>query len=72
MVVASACMFFILRGPNADLRLAIVILSSTSFIGIIFALISKRWLSGIIGVLTNGAVLVFVFFLLLAKGIGEN
>lgn len=69
MVLISVLMFFILRGPNTDLSLAITILGSLSILGIIFAVISKKWLSGIIGVLSNGAVLVFVFFLLLAKGI---
>jgi len=69
MVLISVLIFFILRGPNANLSLAIIILGSLSLLGIIFAIISKRWISGIIGVLSNGAVLVFVFFLLLAKGI---
>lgn len=57
-VAASIISFFILRGPNADLPLAIIILGSLSLLGIIFAVISKRWLSGVIGVLLNGAVLV--------------
>jgi len=69
MVLISVLIFFILRGPNANLSLAIIILGSLSLLGIIFAIISKRWISGILGVLSNGAVLVFVFFLLLAKGI---
>jgi hypothetical protein len=68
-VAASIISFFILRGPNADLPLAIIILGSLSLLGIIFAVISKRWLSGVIGVLFNGAVLVCVYFLLLAYGI---
>jgi len=71
MVLISVLIFFILRGPNANLSLAIIILGSLSLLGIIFAIISKRWISGIIGVLSNGAVLVFVFFLLLAKGIAS-
>ncbi|RLQ94549.1 hypothetical protein [Falsibacillus albus] len=70
MVLISLFAFFILRGPNADLSLIIIILGSLSLLGIISAVISKRWLSGIVGVLTNGVVLVFVYFLLLAKGIG--
>lgn len=61
--------FFIVRGPNANLSLAIILLGSFSLLGIIFAGISKRWLSGIVGVLANGMVLVFVYFLLLANGI---
>lgn len=69
MVLVSILMFFILRGPNANLTLMITILGSLSLLGIIFAVISKRLLYGVIGVLFNGAVLVFVYFLLLAKGI---
>ena len=68
-VLSSVLMFFILRGPNADLPLIIIILGSLSLFGIMFAAISKKWLSGIIGVLTNGVVLVFVYFLLLGYGI---
>jgi len=70
MVLISVAVFLILRGPNADLSLVITILGILSVIGIVFAALSKKWLLGIMGVLTNGAVLVFVFFLLLAKGIG--
>ena len=70
MVVISTLTFFILRGPNADLSIIIVILGTLSSLGILFALISKKWLSGTIGVLLNAFVLVFVYFLLLAKGIG--
>ncbi|WHY77273.1 hypothetical protein QNH20_24900 [Neobacillus sp. WH10] len=71
MVLISVLTFFILRGPNADLPLIIIILGSLSLLGIIFAVISKRWLSGVIGVLFNGAVLVSVYFLFLAYGIAE-
>lgn len=70
MALCSIIAFFILRGPNADLSLAIILLGSLSVLGIIFAVISKQWLSRLIGILSNGTVLVFVSFLLLAKGIG--
>jgi len=69
MVLISILTFFTLRGPNANLLLIIIILGSLSLHGIIFAVISKRWLLGVIGVLFNGAVLVSVYFLLLAYGI---
>ncbi|MEH7113564.1 hypothetical protein V7124_14415 [Neobacillus niacini] len=69
MALISIITFFIVRGPNANLSLAIILLGSFSLLGIIFAVISKRWLSSIIGVLANGMVLVFVYLLLLAKGI---
>ena len=68
-VAVSIISFFILRGPNANLPLIAITFGSLSLLGIIFAVISKRWLSGIIGVLLNGIVLVSAYFTLLAYGI---
>ncbi|MCU5328890.1 MULTISPECIES: hypothetical protein [Bacillus] len=68
--LASICSFFILRGPNANLTLIIVILAILSLLGIIFAITSKNWLFGIVGTALNAVILVFVYFLSLAKGIG--
>ncbi|MES5954793.1 hypothetical protein QCI42_15300 [Bacillus fungorum] len=68
--IASVCSFFILRGPNANLTLIITILAILSLLGIIFAIASKNWLFGIVGTVLNGLILVVVYFLLLAKGIG--
>ncbi|MDA2036940.1 hypothetical protein PDN58_05800 [Bacillus cereus] len=70
MFLASICSFFILRGPNANLTLVISILGILSLLSIIFAIASKNWLFGIIGTVLNGLILVVVYFLLLAKGIG--
>ncbi|AYF06144.1 MULTISPECIES: hypothetical protein [Bacillus] len=70
MFLASICSFFILRGPNANLTLIITILAILSLLGIIFAITSKNWLFGIVGTALNGVILVVVYFLLLAKGIG--
>jgi hypothetical protein len=70
MVIASVVSFFLLRGPKADLSTGIIVLGSLSIIGVVLAILSKKWLSGILGVLLNGAVLTFAFLLLLAKGIG--
>ncbi|MDJ1475183.1 hypothetical protein QBX67_07155 [Bacillus sp. LS15-K4] len=70
MFLASICSFFILRGPNANLTLIIAILVILSLLGIIFAIASKNWLFGIVGTALNGVILVVVYFLLLAKGIG--
>ncbi|UYX54479.1 hypothetical protein M3Y14_10285 [Bacillus thuringiensis] len=70
MFLASVFSFFILRGPNTNLALIIVILSILSLLGIIFAIASKNWLFRIVGTALNGVILVFVYFLLLAKGIG--
>lgn len=71
MVIASIISFLIIRGPNANLMMAIIILGTFSLLGIVFAVLSKKWLSGILGVLLNGGVLVVVFFLVLARGIAE-
>jgi hypothetical protein len=71
-VILSVLSFFFFRGPNANLTLIIVILGTLSILGVVFAVISRKWLSGLMGIVLNGGVLVFVFFLLLAKGIGEN
>ncbi|MBW3493715.1 hypothetical protein [Bacillus sp. FDAARGOS_1420] len=68
--IASICSFFILRGPNANLTLIIAILVILSLLGIIFAIASKNWLFKIVGTALNGVILVFVYFLSLAKGIG--
>lgn len=70
MFLASICSFFILRGPNANLTLVISIIGILSLLGIIFAIASKNWLFGIVGTALNGVILIFVYFLLLAKGIG--
>ncbi|PHD58899.1 hypothetical protein [Bacillus wiedmannii] len=70
MFLASICSFFILRGPNANLTLIIAILAILSLLGILFAIASKNWLFGIVGTALNGVLLVVVYFLLLAKGIG--
>ena len=47
-----------------------MILSILSFLGIIFAIASKNWLFRIVGTALNGVILIVVYFLLIAKGIG--
>ncbi|EEL06461.1 hypothetical protein bcere0014_18980 [Bacillus cereus BDRD-ST196] len=47
-----------------------MLLSILSLLGIIFAIASKNWLFKIVGTTLNGVILIFVYFLLLAKGIG--
>lgn len=68
MVVASIFSFLILRGSHASLTIGIIILGAFSLFGIVFAILSKKWLSGILGVILNGGVLLYAFLLLLAKG----
>lgn len=72
MVVISIVVFLILRGPDANVLLGIMLFSSLSFAGIIFAILTKNWKSIVIGVLLNGGVLVFAFLLLLAAGISDS
>ncbi|MBM7702374.1 hypothetical protein [Metabacillus iocasae] len=67
---ASVLFFFAFRGPNANLSLGILVFGALSLLGILFAILSKRWVTGIIGGLLNGLILVFTYLLLLAKGIG--
>jgi hypothetical protein len=71
MVIASILSFLIIRGPNANLLMAIIILGTFSLLGVVFAGLSKKWLTGILGVLLNGIILACVYFLLLARGIAE-
>lgn len=70
-VAISIIFFFIIRGPNANLTLGINVFIVLSVLGIIFAILSKKLWFIITGILLNGAVLVFVYFLLLAVGISE-
>ncbi|MCA1054024.1 hypothetical protein LCM10_03410 [Rossellomorea aquimaris] len=70
MVLISVAVFFIVRGPDASLSFMIIALGSLSALGVLFAVLSRKWLTGAAGVLLNGTVLVFAYFLLLAKGIG--
>lgn len=71
-VVINTIFFFIIRGPNANLTLGISVFTVLSVMGIIFAILSKKLWFIITGILLNGAVLVFVYFLLLALGISES
>lgn len=70
-VLISIIFFFIVRGPSANLTLAISVFTVLSLLGIIFAVISKQLRFIITGIILNGAVLVFAYFLLLAVGISE-
>ncbi|WP_074736287.1 hypothetical protein [Halobacillus karajensis] len=70
MVAGNALLLFIMRGPNADLRLFLPI--GTLFIaGIVSAFLSKIVTGIILGTVLNGGVLGFMYFLVLAIGIGE-
>lgn len=70
-VVISVIFFFIIRGPNANLTLGISVFTVLSVLGIIFAILSRKIWFAVTGILLNGAVLVFAYFLLIAVGISE-
>lgn len=70
-VIINIVFFFIIRGPNASLTLLISVFTVLSTLGIIFAVISKKWSFIIAGIVLNGAVLIIAYFLLLATGISE-
>lgn len=73
--IISIIIFYIHRGPNADIYFDITIYGILSIVGILLAifswLMSKRPILLIIGLLGNGFVFVCVFLLLLAMGISE-
>ncbi len=65
-VIICFVIFYVLRGPNADIYFFINIFGTLSIVGILFAIftlvISKRFILFIIGILGNGFVLVCTFF----------
>lgn len=70
-VLISIIFFLIIRGPNANLTMIITMFTGLSILGIIFAILSKKLLFVITGMILNGGVLVVAYFLLLAVGISE-
>jgi hypothetical protein len=74
-VIISIIIFYVERGPNADVYFVITIYGILSIIGILFAvfswLMTKRFFLPIISLIGNGAVLAIAFLLLLAMGISE-
>jgi len=72
MVIINLILFFILRGPEASVYIGIILFSTLSITGIVLATLSKKWYSITMGVILNGGVLIFTFFLLLSLGISES
>ncbi|MFC7688075.1 hypothetical protein [Ureibacillus sp. GCM10028918] len=74
--VISVIVFYVSRGPNADVYPKITIFSILSIFGILLALfswvMSKYKSIGIIGLIANVFVLVCTYLLLLAMSIGEE
>ncbi|MGR9050704.1 hypothetical protein ACQ4XT_18875 [Halobacillus faecis] len=71
MVIVNVILFLLVRGPNVNLPLVVIVGSSLSLIGIVCAVLSKKIIAGTAGFVLNGGVLVVMFFLLLAMGISE-
>ncbi|WP_338472595.1 hypothetical protein R4Z10_07600 [Niallia sp. XMNu-256] len=73
--IISILIFFITRGPDADIYFDITIYGTLSIIGILLAIfswtMSKRIILLMIGLIGNGFVLFCTFLLLLAMGISE-
>ena len=63
--------FFVMRGPDGDVYLGIIVLSVFSVIGLVFAALSKQLLWTILGIGVNLIPLIFASLLLLAMGISE-
>lgn len=71
MFVFSMTALFIMRGPDGDIYLTIIILSVFSVIGLIFGALSKQLPWMIVGIGLNLAPLVFALLLVFAMGISE-
>ncbi|RWR13217.1 hypothetical protein [Siminovitchia fortis] len=71
MVAINVALFFILRGPNANLTLGVILFGSLSIIGVIFAIMSRKAWSITAGLILNGCVIVFALLLWTAMGISE-
>lgn len=71
MFVISVTAFFMMRGPDGDIYLTIIVLSTLSVIGLLFAALSKKLLWMILGIVVNLIPLIVAFLLLFAMGISE-
>lgn len=75
LVIVCIVVFYIQRGPNADIYFLINTYGILSILGILFAifswLMSKKLFFTMIGLIGNGVFLAFAYLLLLAMGIGE-
>lgn len=67
----SVTAFFLMRGPDGDVYLGIIVFSVLSVMGLLFAVLSKQLLWTILGIGVNLIPLIFAFLLLLAMGISE-
>lgn len=74
-IIINLIIFFIQRGPDADTYFFITVFGILSIIGVVSAILSfwfsRNLIIFIIGLLGNSAILIFIYFLLLAMGISE-
>lgn len=74
-VIISIVIFYVERGPNADVYLIIKLYFILSISGFLFSILSwmmsKRLILLILGLLGNATVLAATYLLLLAMGISE-
>lgn len=71
MAILSVIIFFILRGPNANIYLMITIFAVLSLTGFVLAILSRKAIFIIVGVLLNLGILGCAWLLLIAMGISE-
>mgnify|MGYP001260775064 FL=1 len=69
--ISSVAFFYITRGPNSNILLAVYVLGVLFIIGIILAILSKKLPYIIVGVTLNSLPLVFAMLLFFAWSIGE-
>lgn len=74
-VITSVILFFVLRGPDANIYSLVFIYHVLAFTGILFAifsnLLTQRYIVLIVGVIGNGLVLIAAYYLLFAIGMSE-
>ncbi|MEC3885664.1 hypothetical protein GLW00_06065 [Halobacillus litoralis] len=72
MVIINLIMFLLVRGPDVNLPMVVIVGSSLSLVGIACAILSKKVIAGTAGSVLNGGVLIVMFFLLLSMGISSS
>ncbi|MDQ0297733.1 hypothetical protein J2S78_000141 [Salibacterium salarium] len=71
MVVINVSLFFLSTGPNNNLSFWAGIFCTLSTLGVVFAVISKKWAPLLAGIILNGATFAMTILLILASSLGE-
>lgn len=69
-VIINILFFFIIRGPNVNIYVPVIVFFVLSLAGIVFAILSKKLIPMVVGIILNGLGLVATYLLLVAIGIG--